>query len=398
MSLEAQMEWERLDLSSADLRSSALETLRATAPADGLGARFFNVEWKLGPDPDWTKLRAYVLRDGEAIVGLAPFFSQDRPLKFHFGEVAVASVRLRRFSLIGDVHLALGDDPHRQAAAVDALLDEMVAELGSQEAIYFEGLPINGPTHRRLVGRGGHSGHYLTIQLGEAFDHQFITLPDSFKEYVQHMGSRSRQSVQYSQRRLERDMEGQVRIKKFEGPQAVEEFVADASAISRKTYQWHLLGLGLRHDEQTIRSLRFAAEREWLRSYVLYCRGTPCAFMLGYSYGNCYYYDDVGYDPEYAKWSVGTVLQLKVLEELLSAEPRPAFFDFSTGFGEHKGRFGNLARPEVNVLVLRRTFRSMMVARSYRVFSVIASSVIGVLARAGVKGRLKKLVRRLRSQ
>ncbi len=211
------------------------------------------------------------------------------------------------------------------------------------------------------------------------------------------MGSRSRQSVQYSQRRLYREMENRVRVERFDRPEAVEKFIADASAVSRKTYQWHLLGLGLRNDKETTSGFRFAAERGWFQSYILYCRDQPCAFMLGHLYGGCYYYDDVGYDPDYAKWSVGTVLQLEVLKDLLGTHPRPAFFDFSTGFGEHKGRFGNLSRLELNVLILRRTLRNNLVAISYETTNHISSSIIGLLARGGLKERIKKLVRRLRS-
>jgi hypothetical protein len=47
--------------------------------------------------------------------------------------------------------------------------------------------------------------------------------------------------------------------------------------------------------------------------------------MLGYQYGGCYYYTDVGFDPEYAKWSVVRFLQLKVMQDLYQNEDVPSF-------------------------------------------------------------------------
>ena len=80
--------------------------------------------------------------------------------------------------------------------------------------------------------------------------------------------------------------------------------------------------------------------------------------MLGYVHNCRYYYVDVGYDPDWAKYSVGSVLQLAVIENLYALKSPPAFFDFSTGYGEHKGRFGNHEQEEVNVLILPVSLRN----------------------------------------
>ena len=98
------------------------------------------------------------------------------------------------------------------------------------------------------------------------------------------------------------------------------QFVSKAVAISRKTYQWHLLGLGLRKPEQLERTLTAMAARGWTRCYLLECGGVPTAFMIGYQYRGTYHYVDVGFDPDWEKFSVGTMLHLAVLRELTDVE------------------------------------------------------------------------------
>lgn len=385
--------WELLDLSSAEGRVQSLQVARSIAPREGLGALSYNVEWKLGPDPDWAKMQAYALMDGATARGFAPFYRQSRPLVFRLGEIAVGSARLSRLTIIGDLHFEPGTGPDDQAGAAKDLLQLMLSRLMPGEALFFEGLPVEGATHGLLAGKGAADLGVVTIQLGAAFDHQFIEFPPSFKDYLQQLGSRSRQSVQYSARRLDKEMGNQVELVKFDSPEGVDRFLADAEAISRKTYQANLLGLGIRADRDTTARLRHAAANGWLRSYILYCKQVPSAFMLGFQYGGCYYYDDVGYDPDFAKWSVGSVLQLKVIEEILGLPDAPRHFDFSTGFGQHKGRFGNMERREVNLLVLPRSVKNRLLASAFRGSENLSNGAVRGLERLGVKERVKKLIR-----
>ncbi|MCW5661962.1 MAG: GNAT family N-acetyltransferase [Burkholderiaceae bacterium] len=384
--------WELLDFSSAERRTQSLRCARTIAPKTGPGARSFDLEWKLGPDPDWSRVRVYVLREGPVARGLAMFILRDWPLVFRLGEIAIGSARLDRWTTVGDVHIDPGLDVDARAAAAAQLLSAVLASLRSSEALFFEGLPVTRPTYGLLAANNRRT-NALTIQMGAAYDHQFIAFPPSFEEYLQQLGSRSRQSLKYSARKLDKDMDGQVQLVKFADAEGAIRFLTDAAAISRKTYQTKLLGLGIRDDSKARARLSQAAAKGWLRSYILYCKDTPAAFMLGFDYGGCYYYDDVGYDPDYAKWSVGSVLQIKVIEEIMGSQPRIEHFDFSTGFGQHKGRFGNEEQREVNLLVLRRTARNQVLASAYRCAEWFGSTVVSGLDRLGVKGWLKNLVR-----
>jgi hypothetical protein len=97
----------------------------------------------------------------------------------------------------------------------------------------------------------------------------------------------------------------------------VPEFLAVAQAVSRRTYQWTLLGLGLQDKAALTARLTLAADHGWMRCYILYCGDDAAAFMLGYLYRGVYYLGEMGYDPDWAKWSVGSFLQMEILRDHL---------------------------------------------------------------------------------
>ncbi len=155
-------------------------------------------------------------------------------------------------------------------------------------------------------------------------------------------------------------------------------------------YQWRLLDLGLRDAASLTARLTLAAERGWMCCYISYCRTVPVAFMLGYLYRGVYHYTDVGYDPDWAGWSVGSILQMEAMRDLLAREDRPDRFDFSTGHGSHKARFGNVSRRETNLLLLRRSLCNGWLVRLHTATAAIDRRAATVVDALGVKAWLKR--------
>jgi CelD/BcsL family acetyltransferase involved in cellulose biosynthesis len=242
----------------------------------------------------------------------------------------------------------------------------MCKEILPGEALCFEALPTASRLHRIIVENPEIRKNFQGLYLQKPYAHHFARLPNSFDAYLMQLGTRSRRSLRYSRNLLKRECEGNVSAVCFNTVDGVDQFLDNAIEISKKTYQWRLLGLGLRNREDSEDLFRFAAERGWLRCYILCCKNTPLAFMVGYLYENCFFYIDAGYDPDWAKYSVGSVLQLEVMEDLYRHDNTPTLFDFSTGYGPHKGRFGKKSREEVNMLLLPNTPGNQMLAAAYQ--------------------------------
>jgi CelD/BcsL family acetyltransferase involved in cellulose biosynthesis len=386
--------WRVCDVVSVEARRHVLDSASPLIASTRFAALYQNPEWHFADAGDWTRAVVLAWGNDSCYEGFAPFYVQDRPLRFLLGEVTWASIPLRRLTLFGEPLIASTDETSRTAALV-ALLTELRSRLAPREALFFEGIATDGLAWRVLTGRPEVARQFVALSTCPNYEHQFIEMPDSYDAYLGQLGSRSRGSLRNSERKLEREMDGRVRVTCFEAPDSVATFLGDGESISRKTYQWKLLGLGLRSSEALRKRLQYSASRGWLRSYILYCKDLPVAFIYGYQYAGCYYIIDGGYDPEYANLSVGSVLQMKIFQDLYERGPHPILFDFATGFGTHKARYGNLGRMEGELLLLPNTLANRCLAGAFRGSARASAATIGFLERFGVKERLKKAIRRL---
>ncbi|MGH7039660.1 MAG: GNAT family N-acetyltransferase [Stellaceae bacterium] len=386
--------WEILD--TAELRDpGVVAAVRALMAQQGDRLLAHDPIWLAGPESEegadsGTRPAAPCLlrRDGR-LVGYAPFHRGTRALRFAVGELVLHRHRLPGLTLIHEPILEAASEDER----VERICTLFRAVAARTQAIFLDGVPIDSSLSAataRLVASG-----WIVTPHGDSYEHYFADLPSSFAEYEDQLGSRSRKSLRYSRRKLTEHVGGAVQTRRFARSEQVPDFVAAAQAISRKTYQWNLLGLGLRDGAALAARLRLAADHGWMCCYLLYCSGQPVAFILGYLYRGVYHYTDVGYDPDWAKWSVGSVLQMDVMKDLLTEPERPDRFDFSTGFGTHKARFGNFSRREVNFLLLPDTLSNKWLARLYRLTLGIDKRAVAAADALGVKTRIKKWLRRV---
>lgn len=386
--------WRSADLSRADGVARLIADCRAIADRASGASLYNDLEWMLGKDQARTD-RVRVLRyRGVGVEGYAALLVKQRPLRYQLGEMTLYARSLRFLSLSGEPLLAFehASDIAREAA-IAGLLRAIRGTMIPGDALALEGVAVGGALDRIVTGSPVTSELFEVARLGPAFERQLIDMPADWPSYEAQLGSRSRKSLRYSRNKLSEHVGGALETRCFTRPEEVEHYLADAVRISQKTYQWNLLGLGLRDQQALAERLSFSAERGWLRCYILYCRDVPTAFMLGMLHHGTYYYLDVGYDPDWAKWSVGSVLQVEVMRDLFGLPEPPRRFDFATGYGTHKARFANLSRREVNYLLLPRGLRSALLLGGYRATEAMSTELARLLERYQLKARLKKLLR-----
>ena len=136
----------------------------------------------------------------------------------------------------------------------------------------------------------------------------------------------------------------------------MDEFHRLAFEVSEKTYQSRLLSSGLPGVD------RFRARVDALRTrgYVLWHAGKPVAYLFCPARDGNLLYEHVGYDPEYQRWSPGSVLQALALESLF-AEGRFRTFDFTEGDGDHKRFFANRSVPCADLYYFRKSPRNVLI-------------------------------------
>lgn len=170
-------------------------------------------------------------------------------------------------------------------------------------------------------------------------NHRRMRLPENLEQFYKGCSKRHRGNLRRYIRTLEKEYPDQVRVVRCSSEQGLEDFVRDAARISHKTYQ-NAMGKGLIDNPKTFSLMETAAKHGWLRAHVLYINSEPCAFQIGLRYTGTYFLDQIGYDPEWRQYNVGTVLFLMVLEELC-VDPDIEALDFGFGDADYKQQYGD---------------------------------------------------------
>jgi CelD/BcsL family acetyltransferase involved in cellulose biosynthesis len=101
-----------------------------------------------------------------------------------------------------------------------------------------------------------------------------------------------------------------------------------------------------------------AAQKDWLRIFILYLGGKPAAFWKGTLYGGCLRGDHVGYDQAWSKFSPGIFLFLNMIEDLRKEGVNTV--DLGFGDTQLKQYLGNLRCLESQVRIYAPTLRGIL--------------------------------------
>lgn len=252
-------------------------------------------------------------------------------IPFRIGERRLGSMRLRRAVVVGSQAFGTVDGKTvatMLSAAQSALRPDLFSLIET---------PVEAPTLMALreLGRGfaiGSSSRKDEI-------HWSIHLPDSFDGYLNSLSSKTRQNVRYALRKSEKEL-GAI-VEAFNRPDQIDEFLEAGEAISRQTYQWHV-GQRLQNSPEMRELLSDLARQGRLRAYLMRVEGVPCAFVWGWVTGERYHYQTPGFLREYHRWSVGTVMLMHTIRDLIEIRACRVF-DFGQGgdLEGYKSRFGN---------------------------------------------------------
>lgn len=331
-------------------------------------------------------LGAYFLRDEQSVTGYGFFLRQNRPLLGYLGEIKILSIPLRCVRFVEPPHFP------EETNAYDQILESLTT-LGAMDGFFIRSLRLDSFlwTYLRtspLIRRNFHL--YLPTMRSP---HYIISLPKTFEEYLQKFSAKSRSNLRRSVRKLQKDSGSEVRLSRITSPEQVDAFVDSAVAISKKTYQWRLAGSGLRNSEMLKRNFRFLAERGQLRCYLLWCGEHACAFMICHQRNGECHSPAIGYDPNWERHSVGTILQFLVIEDLFVYDP-PNLFDFGTGSGGQKEFFGNASFFDTDVYILRRSLYTRLACAAHKSGSMLATGAKRILEHYDLRRRIKNLIRK----
>lgn len=224
--------------------------------------------------------------------------------------------------------------------------------------------------------------------------HWTMNLPHTADEFWKSMSAKHRYWLKRLPKILEKNYPRMVTYDNLTHISQVDKLCQAAESISRKTYQ-RALGVGY-IDSRAMRSrIRRYAEKNQLRSYVCSVDSVPIAFWIGIIYGNNLYLAYTGYDPGWRKYEVGTILFIRMIEDIIQRDKGVVKrIDFGFGDAGYKRRFGDESFEEASVYIYPFTSKGikLKLIRKLSVKSKRWSDII--LRRLKIEEKVKTIWRR----
>jgi len=225
------------------------------------------------------------------------------------------------------------------------------------------------------------------------YERFYVDVRGSFAEYLDKFSAKSRATLRRKLKRFAGVCGGTIEWREFRQPDAMESFYGLARAVSEKTYQERLLGVGLPADPQFRQELHALARQDRARGYILFHHAQPIAYLFcSLRDGGLVLYRYLGYDPQFRRWSPGTLLTYLVLEKLFT-EGGARVFDFTEGGGAQKQFFATGSTQCADVYELRRTVANYLVVVLHAAADSVSTAAVRLLDAIGLKARVKRFVR-----
>lgn len=284
----------------------------------------------------------------------------------------------------------LASVPRRLSTWAFTLEDVLAGTLPAAPAPARDGVRVLSAPGARLAEV---AARYPGFLAGARQDYRrhYIDMGLGFAGYMARFSGKTRSTLRRKAKKLAEETGG-FTVTEHRTPAEIEAFLTLALPLSARTYQARLLDAGLPATPQARRAMLEAAEADRMRCFLLHAGGAAIAYLALPVSGATLVYAHLGYDPERARLSPGTVLQMEALERLFG-ENRYRWFDFTEGEGAHKAMFGTDAADCASLVLLEPTLanRALLGARSG--FDAGVAGAKKLAARSGALGRIRALLR-----
>lgn len=264
-----------------------------------------------------------------------------RPFVFKLGYKTMSRSSLKCLSI---VYGGVIGCPSKDLCAL--LLGELTHALRRREAdvVFFNHLRTDSPMFRlcETVPHFLTRGRFISAQ-----PHWQTEIPETVDAFYSRIPKSRKQRWSRNVKNLERMSSSGINVICYRRLEEIERLIEVVCRIEKFTYK-NGLAIGFTDSVLNRALLEQAARDGWLRAYVLYVSGEPCAFQLDIHYRRTQFTEYGSFDPRWERGSPGIVLLIKVLEELCR-DPQIDTLDYGFGDALYKEKFGTACWQEKSV-------------------------------------------------
>ena len=231
-----------------------------------------------------------------------------------------------------------------------------VLSRGQADLVFFNHLGIDSPIYKlsKTVPDFLSRSHFTSAE-----SHWQTYIPDTVEEFYRQVPNSRKRRWRRDIRQLEKISSSEIKIVCYRQRSDVNYLVDVACRIKESTYKSGL-AVGFTNSEVNRGLLEKAAEDGRLRAYVSYVDDEPCAFQFDVRYGTTQFTEFGSFDPKWSRGSPGTVLLIKVLEQLCM-ESEVNIMDYGFGHALYKSKFGTSHWLEENVCIYAPRLRPILI-------------------------------------
>ena len=216
--------------------------------------------------------------------------------------------------------------------------------------------------------------------------HWEMTLPAE-GAFIEHkVRSKHRTGIRKKERDLESAFPGKVSWRWMNRFDDIPGMCARLEEVAARAYQ-RGLGTGFMDNEEYRRRFALFGGRGQLRIQLLEIDGRVRAFWFGYVYQGVFHLSETGYDPELSKYEVGTLMFIRLNDELAKEGVRT--LDFGIGDALYKRRFGDRSWQETTVWLFAPTAKGLALRLIMGLLSAVDKFGRNVIQRIGILDQLK---------
>lgn len=265
--------------------------------------------------------RILTAREGERLIGVAPFVSDGSRAEF-VGHYSICDYM--------DVVVTPGFERPFFGSVVERLAADGVTEFD------LRGLRESSPTLAALPETAEAAGFEVTRE--EEAISPSVCLPSSWDEYLGTLSKKDRHELRRKMRRLE-SIGGDVELRVVTSSDEASTLLDTLFALMRASSHHKQEFLDRRGIEAFFREIVPAmADEAMLRFYVLTFDGQPVASVLNFDLNGGLYMYNSGYDPAYSRYAVGLMSKAMLVRDAI--EQGRSCVDFLRGDESYKYDLG----------------------------------------------------------
>ena len=315
------------------------------------------------------------------IVGIVPIVVSDYYIKFDVYSRVYWKIKLKCVYILGSKPLI----SNSETDVFTEVMNEIWANIYDCKMIYFDSIPKYSDIWNVIKGYNTFGSTYIKhIPESERIS-TCIELPDTFEQYNSKFKSKTRRKLTQKIRKMQKSPLGEMYFELVDNEASLRSFLEDAVIVSRNSWQYNTIGERISNDDVTFLKYKDLIDKKIFRSYIIKLGDVPCAFAIGYKYGDMYNYIEIAFDKKYSKYSPGRLLLYMIIEDLIKIGTIKKL-SFGIGYSSYKQEFGNHHYKDSSVLLLRKTFSNFFIKICHSFFYNLIEITKSILSKINKGG------------